>query len=68
MVAIAKARPEVDLPRHRPTGAAVAAQFERTHSGVEEGRRPCFGDLPARVQTEKVGDMAVLIIGIVPIN
>ncbi len=60
VVAVAHARPEVDLPAHRPAGGLVAAQLQRARPPRATARAWLRGDLVARVEAVQVRQVAVL--------
>src|ERR1035438_267869 len=65
VVAIQEARPQVELPAHRPAGSGVTAENQRLLRGLEQLRRAEGGDLAAWIDRPQVGDMAVLVLGVV---
>src|SRR5690606_6723438 len=59
-LAVAKARPQGDLPCKAPAGAVVAPDFERTLGRFKKlGRRALVDQFPG-VDTNQVGKMAML--------
>ena len=67
VITILEARPEADLPGHRPAGASVATHFQRALGGSEQLGRAAPGDLPTGVQAEHMRAVTVVIVGVVPI-
>jgi len=64
VVAVQHAGPEIDLPTHGPTGGFVAAELEGAGDGAEKFGRGVGGDLVAGVEAVKVGEVAVLGVGL----
>ena len=64
VVAVQHAGPEIDFPAHGPTGGFVAAEFEGAGDGAEKFGRGVGGDLVAGVEAVKVGQVAVLGVGL----
>src|SRR5688572_29277086 len=60
VVAVAHARPEVGLPRHRPAGRLVAADLHRAARRGVELRRPLARDLAAGMDAEQMREVPVL--------
>jgi len=59
VVAVAEARPEIDLPTQRPARAVVAPKLERLPRRRVEFRR-CPRDLASRMQPEEMRHMPVV--------
>ncbi len=66
--AVLQPRPEVDLPRERPTRPVVTAQLQRPPRGLVQLGCPALGDLVARMQTVQVGDVPVSPLGLHPVG
>jgi len=67
MVPVQQACPQTYLPSHRPSRRVVAPGEERGTCRVEEYRRGPVADLPARIEPPQVRDVAVTVVGMVPV-
>src|SRR5262245_15437279 len=59
MIAVEEARPKVDAPSERPAGAVITTDLERFFRGGEKLRRG-RRDLPAGINAEQMGGVAVM--------
>ena len=66
-VAIEQARPQVDLPAHRPTGGFISPVFKGLPGRTKEIGGRIRGYLVAGMQSVEVGDVPVPVILTVPI-
>ena len=67
MVAVEEACPEADFPAHRPACGGVTSGYEAGAGGAEEVGRAVGRDLIAWVESPEVRDVAVVVVGIIPI-
>ena len=64
-VAVVQTGPEVDLPRLGPTRSTIAPVGQRHLTCLRQIRCPLWMDLVTRVESPEMGDMAVLVLGVV---
>ena len=68
VVAVEHTRPEVDLPTQTPTRCHIATLVQRIGSSGEEVRMRIGRYLIRGIETIEMGDMTVLVLGVVAIN
>ena len=66
VVTIEQPRPETNFPTHRPAGRMVAATVKRFLGSLHQHRR-IIGDLPTRIESPQMGNVAMAIPGVVPV-
>ena len=67
VVAVQHPGPEADLPAHRPARGRVSPLDQRVAYGLREQRRAVGRDLVARIEAPEVRDVAVAVLGIIPV-
>ena len=60
MIAVEESRPESDSPSHCPSGAQIAAAFQRDSGGVIIFSVVLRSEVRTRIDFVEVGDMAVM--------
>ena len=67
VITVQHARPEADLPAHRPARGGVSTLDQRVAHALGEHRRAVRGDLVAGIKAPEVRDVAVVVGRAVPV-